>query len=153
MQLVISPCLIFRGMFVLDLVVRETLHSPGVEFIQHSHLLDVKIIFVKVLCRLDTPFQHRSPHAEAFRCVTSISVALSNVFRVRRGRVARLRREMSGCYPVLLTDIPCFALALNEPSKGICIGKTRWAKVRVSSNLATEIVVGFAMPSNPDLSR
>lgn len=59
---------------------------------------------------------------------------------------------MGGCSPVLLSNVPRLPFAMDEPSKRTCIGKTRWAEVRISPNLSADVIVGFTMPSNPYLS-
>ncbi len=150
MQLILPAQLILVAVFGLDLVVRETLHSTGIELVEHTHLLQLKVFLVKVLRRLDTAFEHRGPDAEVlFGDGARGGVA---VFGVGRGGVAGARREVRAERFVLLVGIPGLAFVLDEAGQRLGVSEACLAEGGVAANLAVHVVEGFAVPRDPDLA-
>src|SRR5271155_774801 len=74
MQFIFAPKLELFWELVSDLLVCHALHPSRTKFVQHSHLLNIKLFIVEELSRLHTSFKHASPDTEipVSRCLTGV---------------------------------------------------------------------------------
>ena len=148
-KLVLPSQLILVLVLCLDLFICQPLHRACIQLVQHTHLLDVEVFFIKILRSLDASFEHRSPHAKAFRATIAIS---RGILWIRRRGIAWTRREVSRHGFEMLPSIPRITLVLDEFCQGLPIMPPYFTKIRVASNFTVDIVHGLSMPRDPDLS-
>src|SRR5579862_1900652 len=81
---------IFISILLPDLTISHAFHIASIEFVKHSHLLDIVLLLIEGLPSGYTPLQHGGPNAKVlFHRLGRPSIYRCSVLRIWGSGVAR----------------------------------------------------------------